>query len=71
MIIARLFIVDKTWNQLKCPLMDEFQCRRCKGRGFNPWVRKIPWSKKWHPTPVFLPGKFLGQRALVSYCQWG
>jgi len=47
------------------------QCRRCKGRGFNPWVRKIPWSKKWHPTPVFLPGKFLGQRALVSYCQWG
>ena len=22
-----------------------------------PWVRKIPWSKKWQPTPVFLPGK--------------
>ena len=25
--------------------------------GFNPCVRKIPWSRKWHPTPVFLPGK--------------
>ena len=24
---------------------------------FNPWVRKIPWSRKWQPTPVFLPGK--------------
>ena len=25
--------------------------------GFNPWVRKIPWRRKWQPTPVFLPGK--------------
>ena len=22
------------------------------------WVEKIPWSRKWKPTPVFLPGKF-------------
>jgi len=20
-------------------------------------VRKIPWRRKWQPTPVFLPGK--------------
>ena len=31
------------------------QCRKLKRRGFNPWVRKIPWRKKWQPTPVFLP----------------
>ena len=24
--------------------------------GFNPWVGKIPWRRKWQPTPVFLPG---------------
>ena len=35
------------------------QCRRC---GFDPWVRKVPWNRKWQPTPVFLPGKFHGQR---------
>ena len=29
------------------------QCRSCKTRGFNPWVGKIPWSRKWQPTPVF------------------
>ena len=23
----------------------------------NPWVRKIPWRRKWQPTLVFLPGK--------------
>ena len=21
--------------------------------GFDPWIRKIPWSRKWQPTPVF------------------
>ena len=24
------------------------QCRRCE---FNPWVGKIPWKRKWQPTP--------------------
>ena len=27
---------------------------------FDPWVMKILWSRKWHPTPVLLPGKFHG-----------
>ena len=34
---------------------------------FNPWVGKIPWRRKWQPTPVFLPGKSHGQRSLVGY----
>ena len=40
-------------------------------RGFDPWVRKIPWRKKWQPTPVFLPGDPRGQRSLVVYSPWG
>ena len=28
--------------------------------GFDPWVRKISWRRKWQPTPVFLPGKSHG-----------
>ena len=39
------------------------QCRR---RRFNPWVRKIARSRKWQPTPVFLPGEFHGQRSLAG-----
>ena len=39
--------------------------------GFDPWVGKIPWRRKWQPTPVFLPGKFHGQRSLVGYSPWG
>ena len=34
-------------------------------------VRKMPWRRKWQPTPVFLPGKFRGQRSLVGYSPWG
>ena len=37
----------------------------------NLWVKKIPLSRKWQPTPVFLPGKFHGQRSLVGYSPWG
>ena len=40
------------------------QCRRL---GFHPWVRKIPWRRKWQPNPVFLPGESHGQRSLVGY----
>ena len=38
---------------------------------FNPWVRKIPWRRKWQPTPVLFPGKFHGQRSLMGYSPWG
>ena len=47
----------------------EFACQ-CKRRKFNPWVRKIPWSRKWQPAPVILPGKFQGQRSLAGYRPW-
>ena len=38
---------------------------------FNPWIRKIPWRRKWLPTPVFLPGESHGQRSLACYSPWG
>ena len=41
--------------------------------GFDSWVGKIPWRRKWLPTPVFLPvhGGFHGQRSLAGYHPWG
>ena len=47
------------------------QCRRPRRRGFDHWVRKIPWRSKWQPTPVFLPGECHGQRSLLGYSLWG
>ena len=34
-------------------------------------VGKIPWRRKWQPTPVFLPGESHGWRSLVSYSPRG
>ena len=28
--------------------------KRCR---INPWVRKIPWSRAWQPTPIILLGE--------------
>ena len=56
------------WLSGKEPACQHRRCRRCR---FNPWVGKIPWSRKWHPIPVFLPGKFHGQRSLAEYSPWG
>ena len=40
------------------------------GLGLIPGVRRIPWRRKWKPTPGFLPGKSHGQRTLASYSPW-
>ena len=47
------------------------QCRRNKGHGFNPWVRKIPLKRTWQPTPVFLPGESHGHRRPTGYSPRG
>jgi len=62
--------------QLRLPRWLNGKESACQGRKhsrcrFSPWVRNIPWRRKWHPTAVFLPGEFLGQRSLVGYSPWG
>ena len=34
-------------------------------------LEKIPWRRKWQPTPVILTGKSHGQRSLEGYSPWG
>ena len=40
-------------------------------RGFDLWIGKIPWRRKWQPSPVFLLGELRGQRSLGGYSSWG
>ena len=35
-------------------------CLQCRRSRFDTWIRKVPWRRKWQPTPVFLPGKSCG-----------
>ena len=59
------FLVAQQWRiRLPTQKMQE----TCE---LNPWARKIPWRRKWQPTPVFLPGKSHRQRSLVGYSPCG
>ena len=44
---------------------------QCGRPGFDPWVGKTPWRRKWKSSPVLLPGKSHGQWSLVGYSPWG
>ena len=39
--------------------------------GDDPRVGKIPWRRKWQPTPILLLGKSHGWRSLIDYSPWG
>ena len=63
-VMSLLFMVSTVaqWSRI---------CLQWKKHKFNSWIGKIPWRRKWLPTPVFLPGKSHGQRSLVDYSSWG
>ena len=76
---ATVHEVTKSWTQLSPHALEkgfpgsassqEPACQpgQQKRRCFYPWVGKIPWSRKWQPTPVFLPGESHGQESLASW----
>ena len=54
-------MVQQVKNQ---PAMQETQ-----ETGVDIWIEKIPWRRRWQPTPVFLPEKSHEQRSLASSSQ--
>ena len=47
-----------------CNCLLQSVCRRPRS---DSWVGKIPWGRKWQPTPVFLPGESHGQRSSIFH----
>ena len=45
--------------------------RDCAAGDLRDQVRKIPWRRKWQPTPVLLPGEARGQRSLAPLRSMG
>ena len=71
---SHFFVCDKIsygasqvvqWERICLP-MQERQETRVPSR-----IRKIPWRRKWQPSPVFLLGKSHGQRDQMGYNLWG
>ena len=72
LMVSFFWWININFCGLWASLMAQWQriCLQCR-RGFDPWVRKMPWRRKCQPTPVFLPEKSQGQRSLVGYRPWG
>ena len=66
--------MDREFGISRCKGAPEAQsvvCLQCGRPGFDLWVGKIPWKRKWQPTPVFLPGESHGWRSLAGYSPGG
>ena len=70
MYIHSIYILD-VYLGLPLWLRGSSVCLECGRPRFNPWVGKIPWRRKWQPTPVFLSGESHGPRNLVGYSPRG
>ena len=68
-VVIHFFTFLKLFLKLQWHSDKEPSCQ-CRRHRFDPWVRKIPWRRKWQPTPLFLPGKPHGQRNLSGYSLW-
>ena len=69
------FICCQLWKILEAPVAQEVKdlpaVQEMLRQEFNPYIGKIPWRRKWQPTPIFLPGKSHGQRSLAGNSPWG
>ena len=72
------FLVISKWTELKLNrLLNTKEIRVPKDLLYTWYILyyiiygKIPWRRKWQPTPVFLLGKFHKQRSLAGYSPWG
>ena len=60
-----IYLYPNPWDFPGCSVV-----KNLPGR-FDPCVRKIPWKRKWKPTPICLLGKPHGQRSLAGYSSRG
>jgi len=58
---THLLVTNTIWKRI-C-----LQCKRCR---FDSSCGKIPWRRKWQPTPEFLTGEFHGGRRMVGCNAW-
>ena len=63
-------LLQSVWQSLGPSMSPQFHSFFMVEQYFIVYIRKIPWRRKWQPTPVLLPGKSHGQRSLANYSPW-
>ena len=70
-VYPEILIISVSFHRLPWWLRGLSLCPQCRSPRFDPSVRKIPWRRQWHPTPVLLFGESHGGRSLVGYSPQG
>ena len=71
-MMPAVFMHDSDFDRfLQVALLIKEPAQKFKIRGFDLWVRKIPWRRAWQHTPVSLPGESREQRSLAGYSPEG
>ena len=67
--LPSLFPIPRCLQGLPWRLSGKESACQCRRPGFDPWVWRIPWRRKWQLSPVFLPGKSrnLGNKVSPDY----
>ena len=65
----KIAAMERKWASLVAQMVKNLPAMQ--ETGFDLWVGKIPWRRKWQPTLVFWPGEFHGQRSLMGYSPKG
>ena len=65
-----LELTTETFTELPSGSDDKESASEAGRPGFDRWVQKIPWKRKWQSTPVLLPGKSGGQKSMAGYSPW-
>ena len=66
-----LLSIKTTFVGLPWCLSGKESAYQCRSLTFDPCVRKIPWRRKWQPTPVLLLGKMPWTRGAWRATAWG
>ena len=64
------FVYFMAFPEIWASLVAQMVKNLCGRPGLDPWVRKIPWRRKWQSSPLSLPGKSHEQRSLAGYSPW-
>ena len=69
LIVQYLYGIQKKMASLIAQLVKTCACN-AGDQGSIPGLGRFPWSRRWQPTPVFLPGESHGQKSLAGYSPW-